>query len=108
MTPTGNAAKSGQINTNDRVISISGTSVATASREQCIAAIKKATAASTIVRITLKRQGSGSSQLFGGSGGPKEVEVDCGLCKFGGGFSVAGVHGARFLDNRVFLLSRQC
>ena len=55
MKSGGNAEQCGLIERGDRFIRINGTHVATSSREECIAALKAAAAASTTVKLTLRR-----------------------------------------------------
>jgi hypothetical protein len=55
MSPTGNCAKSGLVKPGDMFLEIGGTVVANSNREDCIAAIKAATAAGTKVALVLLR-----------------------------------------------------
>lgn len=51
----GNAEKCGLIQAGDKFVRINGTHVATASREEVIAALKSAASASTTVKLVLRR-----------------------------------------------------
>jgi protein tyrosine phosphatase len=58
MKPGGNADKSGMIEVGDRLMKVNDTSVAMLCREDCIAALKAATAAGTQLVLILKRAAS--------------------------------------------------
>lgn len=55
MQPGGNADRCGLIEAGDKFVSINGTNVAKASREDCIAALKAATQAGTKVELVFRR-----------------------------------------------------
>ena len=54
--PGGNAHKTGKIEGGDRIMKVNATSVAKVSKEECVAALKAATQASTTVVLSLRRK----------------------------------------------------
>ena len=79
-------AASGLLRIGDRLMSINGLDVSRAQRADCIAAVKAATQAGPVVQLKLERTTAPDD-------GSREVAIECGLCKFGGGFPVNGVSG---------------
>ena len=61
MKPGGNADKSGQLRAEDRFLKVGGVDVSSASREECIAALKGATSTSTQIEIVVARVGAAST-----------------------------------------------